>query len=319
MKIVLEITPHHNEDSKFYRTIEWEPVKLGRGYGNNIIINDPYLDAEHVEIFRDGADVFIEDLNSVNGVKINNKRRDISKLSVGDEVLLGTTKIRVLSPTMEVPAALKIIDKRFIMNWIEKASSAWVSLVLMIAIMKLWTYNELWPRAEHDLVDIMVIASSVGAVIVWSLLWSVASRLIRYKAHFKCHITISSLYMIFSVFIWYLQSYVMFLSSDSIVSDIFNYSVNFALLSSLIYASLAFASNMNHAKNFVFATLFAGSIVCGMLSIDYISSFKFSLKPHYSASMEAYLSDYVRVQGLEEFMADNKKLFASKTLNKIKK
>jgi len=319
MKIVLEITPHNHENNIFYKILEWDSIKVGRGYSNNVIINDPYLEAEHLEIFRDGNDVFVEDLNSSNGVRVNGKKRDISKVHMGDTVTIGSSKIRFLSPSTEVPPAVKIIDKRFFLSWIDKASSAWISIILMVLLAKFHTYMELWPRKEHDMLDLIVIASTAGVVIIWSLLWSVASRLIRYRANFKSHITIASLYMICSFIAMYLQAYVMFLSNDNVASDIFYYTINFVLLGGLIYGSLTYTNNIKRLKNRVFAVLFAAGIICGMISVDYISSLKFRLRPRYSSSMEAYMSSLIRTQTLEDFMVDNKKLFSSKVLDKIQK
>jgi len=319
MKYILEITPHTNEDNVFYKSVEWDTLKIGRGYSNNIILNDPYLDAEHVEIFRDGEDLFIEDLNTVNGIKVNSKKRDISKIVAGDVINLGSTKIRVLSPDAEVAPAVKILDKRFVFSWIEKQSSAWISLLVLVVLMKLWAFTEVWPRKEHSLIELIIISSAVGMVIVWSLLWAIASRFIRYKANFRCHITIFSAYLSLSVFVWYFHSYVMFLTNENMVADIISYLTNFIMFSLLIYVSLMFTSNMRESKNLVFAGIFSASIVCGMISVDYLSSAKFDLRPSYSGSMEPYLSGLIKADSLDDFMKDNEKLFSSKVLNKIQK
>jgi len=66
---------------------------IGRAHGCDCVLADPNVSREHAELRRGSTgDWQIVDLGSTNGVKINGRRVDRSRLSPGDEVTLGTTR-----------------------------------------------------------------------------------------------------------------------------------------------------------------------------------------------------------------------------------
>ena len=66
---------------------------LGRSRGCECVLSDPNVSRRHAELRRGSTgDWQIVDLGSTNGVKVNGRPVDSSRLSPGDEVTLGTTR-----------------------------------------------------------------------------------------------------------------------------------------------------------------------------------------------------------------------------------
>ena len=66
---------------------------LGRSRECDCVINDPNVSRRHAELRRGSTgDWRIIDLSSTNGVKVNGRQVDDSRLSPGDEVTLGTAR-----------------------------------------------------------------------------------------------------------------------------------------------------------------------------------------------------------------------------------
>ena len=66
---------------------------LGRSRECDCVLPDPNVSRRHAELRRSSnGDWGIVDLGSTNGVKINGRRVDRSRLAPGDEVVLGTTR-----------------------------------------------------------------------------------------------------------------------------------------------------------------------------------------------------------------------------------
>jgi hypothetical protein len=66
---------------------------IGRSHGCDCVLSDPNVSREHAELRRGSTgDWQVVDLGSTNGVKVNGRRVDRSRLSPGDEVTLGTTR-----------------------------------------------------------------------------------------------------------------------------------------------------------------------------------------------------------------------------------
>jgi Protein of unknown function (DUF3662)/FHA domain len=72
--------------------LEGPTAVLGRSKDCDCIFRDPNVSRRHAELTRGTTgDWEIADLGSTNGVKVNGRRVDASRLSPGDEVTMGTT------------------------------------------------------------------------------------------------------------------------------------------------------------------------------------------------------------------------------------
>jgi Protein of unknown function (DUF3662)/FHA domain len=68
-------------------------ASLGRSRECDCVFRDPNISRRHAELRRGPTgDWQVIDLGSTNGVKVNGRRVDSSRLSPGDEVILGTTR-----------------------------------------------------------------------------------------------------------------------------------------------------------------------------------------------------------------------------------
>jgi len=74
---------------------------VGSASANNLVVDDPNVDDVHIEIFVKGEELIIHrrsDANTlVNGKKLGVKAR----IAVGDEIVVGTTKLEVIDPKAE--------------------------------------------------------------------------------------------------------------------------------------------------------------------------------------------------------------------------
>lgn len=67
-----------------------EEVTIGRDGQNNIALRDPYISKKHARIIQDEGQYFLEDLDSANGVYLNNEKiLDVIMLKNGDRIKLG--------------------------------------------------------------------------------------------------------------------------------------------------------------------------------------------------------------------------------------
>src|SRR6476661_1708414 len=71
-----------------------DKTTLGRRPYNDIVIDNLAVSGEHAVLQMNGADVFIEDLNSTNGTYINGKAAKKQLLNHNDTVEIGKYKIK---------------------------------------------------------------------------------------------------------------------------------------------------------------------------------------------------------------------------------
>jgi general secretion pathway protein A len=69
------------------------PFSIGRGPDNGLVIEAKEISRHHAVIDRVGDRYFIEDFNSINGVVVNGRRRQMATLKVGDVITIGTVRL----------------------------------------------------------------------------------------------------------------------------------------------------------------------------------------------------------------------------------
>src|SRR5690349_15675396 len=95
--IWVEILSRNQEIAARFRLPAAE-ARIGRGYGNDVILDDPYVAAEHLRLFRDEAgQLVVEDLGSANGVYLNGSPQRLTRIIVDgtQPIRIGQTFLRI--------------------------------------------------------------------------------------------------------------------------------------------------------------------------------------------------------------------------------
>ena len=72
-------------------------ITLGRKPENTIVLTEPFVSGNHAKIYAKNNNLYVEDLNSTNGVYVNNERiQEKFKLVADDEVKIGSAIFKVL-------------------------------------------------------------------------------------------------------------------------------------------------------------------------------------------------------------------------------
>lgn len=72
-------------------------ITLGRKPENTIVLTEPFVSGNHAKIYAKNNNLYVEDLNSTNGVYVNNERiQERYKLVADDEVKIGSAIFKVL-------------------------------------------------------------------------------------------------------------------------------------------------------------------------------------------------------------------------------
>ncbi len=73
------------------------PVIIGRSPGSDIVIADDFVSSRHVRVTPSASGIMAEDLGSTNGTVVNGDQlRGAVGLTVGDEIALGATRLKVV-------------------------------------------------------------------------------------------------------------------------------------------------------------------------------------------------------------------------------
>lgn len=85
------LTPGQAE--RVYR-LEQPETLIGRSPASHLCVTDDSISREHAVVLFEGGDFLVEDLQSTNGTRVNGKRVRSTRLSDGDEIQIGQTRLR---------------------------------------------------------------------------------------------------------------------------------------------------------------------------------------------------------------------------------
>lgn len=166
--------------------IEQLPIRIGRGYDNDFILDDAHTAARHAVIDADpDGQLVLRDLGSHNGVIHLGKRQQAVALNGSTVVRLGHTSLRLRDADFPVPAEVA-----------DTTMHAWEGGVPALAGLALIA---LFTGAETALSDadsfqairyLLIVASGLAGGLVWSGVWALANRLFGGHARMGRHLFI---------------------------------------------------------------------------------------------------------------------------------
>ncbi len=175
-----------NGDVLHRHKVEALPIRLGRGYDNDFIVDDAHCAARHaiVESDADGQ-LVMRDLDTMNGM-VHQGKRKTSLVIGGDTVVrLGHTTLRVRAADFPVPA--EQLDRT--MHAWEGGMPGLVGLFLIgaFAVFTFWLADT---QAFQLIRYLQALAYGIGAGLVWSGAWAFANRLFGRHARLGRHLFI---------------------------------------------------------------------------------------------------------------------------------
>ena len=186
--IWVEILSRHREVAGRFR-VDAAEISIGRGYDNHVVIDDPYVAARHVRIFRDGEGRLVaEDLGSVNGMYL-----DRSKSRKPQLVLDGVKPIRIGQTLFRVRDAEHVVEPER-QAGSERGALPVITAILLGAVLLAINAILVWfaQTSEPHLTDYVVpTLTMTGMVLAWVGVWALLSRLFAGRAHFLRHLLIA--------------------------------------------------------------------------------------------------------------------------------
>lgn len=95
--IWVEILSRHRDIAARFR-IAGPEARIGRGYDNDVIVDDPYVAAQHLRVFRNETGQLIaEDMGSANGMFLDGGTNRLARIIVDGThpIRIGQTFLRV--------------------------------------------------------------------------------------------------------------------------------------------------------------------------------------------------------------------------------
>lgn len=173
-----------NGDVLHRHRVDQLPIRIGRGYDNDYILDDAYAAPRHALVVAgDDGELLLTDLGTRNGINHAGKRTGRLALTGNTVVRLGHTTLRIRAADFPVPADL--VD-RTMHGW-EGAlpGLAGALLVAAVALFTMWLADT---QAFRPFRYLLALAYGLGAGLLWSALWAFGNRLFGRHARLGRHL-----------------------------------------------------------------------------------------------------------------------------------
>jgi hypothetical protein len=161
-------------------------LRIGRSYQNDVIVDDPAVAPDHLRVSQgeDGA-IVVAAASAGSPFAIHGAARERSLVD-GDTVLrIGHTSLRIRDEAYAVPAAAVAAEPRPL--WLGLA--ALILVMLLINATLIWLNQTAEPKFSRDAAAMAMLG---GALLVWSGLWALISRIFAGAARFPRHLGIAA-------------------------------------------------------------------------------------------------------------------------------
>lgn len=251
------------------------PATIGRGYGNDVILDDRYADPVHARVEWDGSGgLVLMDAGSVNGLRdpASGQRTRQLPVRAGLEVRLGRTTLRFVDPAVPVDPALPDAPAAAA-SWaglggtVADATAAPGQPARMVAVI-LATGLLLALDTWLDKTDRVRFASLVGeamvalvAVMAWAGVWGLVNRITQHRFRFLEHLTIACVVLSAIILVNGTEEWLSFLVPQGIAWDTLSAILGLALGVWGLAAHLGRVATLTRAAQVLWSLGIVGGLV----------------------------------------------------------
>jgi FHA domain-containing protein len=186
--IWVEILSRHRDVAARFRFADAE-VHIGRGYDNDVIVDDPFVAVQHVRVFRDeGGRLVAEDIGRANGMFLDRDKSRQARIVIDGErpIRIGHTYLRIRETGHTMPRERSgRLEGRAVPIVLGAALGA---AILGLQALSVWFAEVDEPRASHYVQSLLGIAIMA---VVWVALWAILSRIFSGQARLERNVLIA--------------------------------------------------------------------------------------------------------------------------------
>ena len=188
MNIVIVISAKGRRETRLIPEGTKQVVNIGRAWNNDIVLDDEYVDANHLQVsFDEHGKSQIEDLDSKNGTFIKKFRiKGVQSIHPGLKISLGNTVVEILDADMAVPAARR---RDALFSFIHRLSS-WPGFIMATMFMLVCVLADVFLFGDTGETREILLWAIIGifiTVLLWSLFSGLIGKLFKSRMHFKLH------------------------------------------------------------------------------------------------------------------------------------
>ena len=314
-KLIIQISGRHGRNTELIKS-SGEKLLVGRGLTNDIVVSDPYVAPQQIQLYQDGAQWKVKVLERTNPVMINGEplSDDTAFVSSGDNITIGRTHLGLFSEDHPVEATRKLV----LSNWLYQGKYRFfllVMLLIIVCLLQLFSgYQSLSATVKWgELISEALLVAFV--ILCWAGFWALIGRLLRHQPHFFAQLFFTTL--IFGVLIagGTLHEYAEYMSNSTAVGKIVLWAFSFFAFTVLLKFNLTYASNLRNTT--VISMMFNGCLILFIYGFSSIGDREFSNSPQYTMVVKPPFAQVISNQSIDDYLRDYEAQFSDLDDSKI--
>lgn len=304
------------------------PLTLGRGLSNDLVLDDPYVDAHHARIVMDESGAMVvEDLGSINrlvSVATNGERWDRLPVGPGAEIRIGRTVLRFRDTNAPVPPALFDGDAGAaapdaaagrlagigqrgraarIAHWVTHSTPG--RLIVFAAAGAAVALSEYLGSHQRSSAS-GVFTAAIGVAILlamWAGMWAIASRIVVHRFRFVGHLAVASAAALLSLTYVSASEWFSFFMPETVISEVLGFLFLVGLSAALLAGHLSLASTMTPWRRWRAGLMVSGAILLFAVLSELLEDDSFSDVPSFSGVLKPVGQQWLPTRSVDEFGA----------------
>ena len=241
----IEILDRHGDVSVRHPVYAW-PLRVGRAYSSDVVLDDPYVAANHLEIYPAGEGVYqLNAPSSVNAITIGNRhaRQTDASVSANQVVRIGQTQLRVRPIDFAVPPEKSLPHNTWSRSW--SGLSVAATVLLLTYVLLLWLNYD---RAEGYRILLLPIIGGIFILLPWAAFWALIGRVTTGHANFVAHAVNATIGVNVLIFVTLLYGYVDFALNARLASSVLSDVIEALVIGTMLYRHLGLVSRISRRK-----------------------------------------------------------------------
>jgi hypothetical protein len=306
--LIVEVLAPRGGEVRQRLRLERFPCTVGRQLDNDLVLDDPYVDAHHARFVLDeDGSVVLEDLGSVNKLSVpSHPRAERVRVAPGAELQVGRVRLRIRDPEAPVRAALALHGGVAV----DDANRAWFERPVMrfsaIVGAALLFGASAWLTTAERNAGTVALTAALGFVVlglIWGGIWAVAGRAVVGQFRVAAHLAVVAWASLVSIAVGRASSWIEFLYPDNGVMTVLEGIVYLALLAAMVAWHLAYASHQPRARRWRIGAMVAGLVILIVGAFDALEDESFTDVPEFSSVIKSAPQGVIPLASVEEFAA----------------
>jgi hypothetical protein len=318
MAIVLELLSRKNIPLKHYK-FEQDYVCVGRDFNNDLRLDDPYICPSHmlVAIDPESGKLMVNDCQSTNGIKVNNKFVRQAILNSQDVIKIGRTRLRIIDTKVPLAEAIPLSELEEDLSWLNQGFLAIFLSLVCVGFLLLSKY--LGSVQEFNVIK--ALPSELGQLAVfcvWPLSFAILAKVVKKESHIISQFNLMWIVVLFVNGLILLQKIAIFNIHPGAWFAWLELIIFATVVAIFIWLSLFVALHQANNRRNIIAISMTLVILAPIYTLGFLNSDQFSPRPNYNPILLPPTYNITSASQTDKFIEQADSLFTQVDKLKIK-